>query len=60
MKKTVLLYGLLAGALIVLLRVVEYRYLVLTHSLELYGGILALLFSALGIWLGVVFFDSVT
>ena len=31
---------------------VEYRFLVLEHSLEIYGGIVALLFSALGIWLG--------
>jgi len=52
MKKTVLLYGLLGGVLIVALKVVEYRYLVLTHSLEIYGGIVAILFSALGIWLG--------
>jgi NarL family two-component system response regulator LiaR len=51
-KKTVLLYGLVAGLLIALLRVVEYRYLVITHSFEIYGGILAVLFSALGIWLG--------
>jgi len=51
-KKTVLLYGILGGALIAVLKVVEYRYLVLEHSLEIYGGIVALLFSALGIWLG--------
>ena len=52
MTKTVLLYGLLGGVLIVALKVVEYRYLVLTHSFEIYGGIVAALFSALGIWLG--------
>jgi len=52
MKKTVLLYGLLGGVLIAGLKMVEYRYLVLEHSLELYGGIVALLFSAVGIWLG--------
>lgn len=52
MTKTVLLYGLLGGVLIVVLKVVEYRYLVLAHSLEIYGGIVALLFSSLGIWLG--------
>jgi len=51
-KKTVLVYGLLAGALIALLRLVEYRYLVLEHSLEIYGGIIAAIFSAVGIWLG--------
>jgi two-component system, NarL family, response regulator LiaR len=51
-KKTVFLYGTLAGVLIALLQLVEYRYLVLEHSLEIYGGIVAALFSALGIWLG--------
>jgi NarL family two-component system response regulator LiaR len=51
-KKTVLLYGLLGGVLIAVLKIVEYRYLVLEHSLEIYGGIVALLFSGLGIWLG--------
>lgn len=52
MRRHVLLYGLLGGVLIVALRLVEYRYLVLEHSLEIYGGIVAVLFSALGIWLG--------
>ena len=52
MKKTVLLYGLLGGVLIAALKMIEYRYLVLEHSLEIYGGIVALLFSVLGIWLG--------
>ena len=52
MKKHVLLYGLLGGVLIAVLRFAEYRFLVLEHSLEIYGGIVAVLFSALGIWLG--------
>jgi DNA-binding CsgD family transcriptional regulator len=51
-KKTVLLYGLVAGALIAGLRVVEYRFLVIEHSLEIYGGIVAALFAGLGVWLG--------
>jgi len=51
-KKTILLYGLLGGALIAALKLVEYRFLVVEHSLEIYGGIVALLFSGLGIWLG--------
>ena len=52
MKKTILVYGLLGGVLIAVLKLVEYRFLVLEHSLEIYGGIVALLFSTLGIWLG--------
>jgi NarL family two-component system response regulator LiaR len=51
-KKTVLLYGLLGGVLIAALKLIEYRYLVLEHSIEIYGGIVAALFAALGIWLG--------
>jgi len=51
-KKTVLGYGLLGGVLVALLKMVEYRFLVLEHSLEIYGGIVAALFAGLGIWLG--------
>ena len=51
-RRTVLLYGLIAGVAIALLRFIEYRFLVLEHSLEIYGGLVALLFSGLGIWLG--------
>src|SRR3954469_9884561 len=52
MKKTVLLYGLLGGVLIAGLKFIEYRFLVVEHSLEIYGGLVALIFSVVGIWLG--------
>ena len=52
MKKTVLVYGLLGGILIAALKAIEYRFLVLEHSLEIFGGLVALIFSALGIWVG--------
>jgi NarL family two-component system response regulator LiaR len=51
-KKIVILYGILGGVLIAALKLVEYRFLALEHSLEIYGGIVALLFATLGIWLG--------
>jgi DNA-binding CsgD family transcriptional regulator len=51
-KKTILLYGILGGVLIAGLKLIEYRFLVVEHSIEIYGGIVALLFSVLGIWLG--------
>jgi DNA-binding CsgD family transcriptional regulator len=51
-RRLVLLYGLLGGACIVLLRVIEYRWLVLDHSIEIYGGLIAALFASLGVWLG--------
>jgi DNA-binding CsgD family transcriptional regulator len=52
MKKHILIYGLCGGVLIVLLKFVEYRFLVVEHSIEIYGGLIALLFAVLGIWLG--------
>jgi hypothetical protein len=51
-RRTILLYGALAGLLIVGLKVAEFRFLVVEHSLEIYGAIVALAFAALGIWLG--------
>jgi ATP/maltotriose-dependent transcriptional regulator MalT len=35
-----------------MLRLIEYRFLVVEHSLEIYGGLIALLFAGMGIWLG--------
>ncbi|MFL5594828.1 MAG: response regulator transcription factor [Gemmatimonadaceae bacterium] len=52
MKKIVLVYGILGGVLIAALNLIEYRFLVLEHSLEIYGGLVAAVFSGLGIWLG--------
>jgi ATP/maltotriose-dependent transcriptional regulator MalT len=50
--RDILLYGLCGGVLITLLKLSEYHLLVVEHSLEIYGGLVAVLFSALGIWLG--------
>lgn len=52
MRKHVLLYGLLGGALIALLKVIEYRYLIIERSAEIYAGLIAAVFAATGIWLG--------
>ncbi len=52
MRKTVLLFGIVGGLLVVLLKFVEYRYLMVEHSFEIYGAIVASIFAALGIWLG--------
>lgn len=47
-----LVYGLCGGLLIVVLKLIEYRFLVVQHSVEIYGGLIALVFAILGIWLG--------
>jgi NarL family two-component system response regulator LiaR len=51
-RRTVLVYGVLAGVVIALLQAIRFRFLVLEHAVEIYGALVALLFSALGIWLG--------
>ncbi len=38
--------------LIAVLRFVDYRFLVIEHSIEIYGAIIAALFAVVGIWLG--------
>jgi DNA-binding CsgD family transcriptional regulator len=53
MKRHVVIYGLCAGVLITALKLVEYRFLVVEHSLEIYGGVIAAVFAGIGIWLGV-------
>jgi DNA-binding CsgD family transcriptional regulator len=52
MRKHVLLYGILAGVFIAGLKFIEYRWLVVEHSIEIYGGLVAAIFATLGIWLG--------
>lgn len=52
MRAHVLLYGLVGGVLIAVLRVIEYRWLLVQHSFEIYGGLVAAIFAALGVWLG--------
>lgn len=52
MRKHVLIYGLLGGALIAGLKLIEYRWLLVEYSVEIYGGLVAAVFAGLGIWLG--------
>ena len=47
-----LLYGSLGGVLIALLKLVEYQYFVRAYPTEIYGGIVAVVFAAVGIALG--------
>jgi len=50
--RDILLYGICGGMLIAVLRLTEYRFLIVEHSVEIYGGLIAALFAGLGIWLG--------
>lgn len=44
--------AVVGGVLIAVLRLIEYRWLVVEHSLAIYGGLVAAIFSGVGIWLG--------
>jgi ATP/maltotriose-dependent transcriptional regulator MalT len=52
MKRHALIFGLVGGILIAILQYTEYRFIVIEHSVELYGALIAVLFAAFGIWLG--------
>jgi len=52
MRRHVLLFGLVGGVLIAVLQAIEYRWLIVEHSIEIYGALIAVVFAAVGIWLG--------
>ena len=52
MRRHILLYGLIGGVLIAGLKLIEYRWLIVQHSVEIYGALVAAIFAGLGIWLG--------
>ena len=52
MKRHVLIFGIVGGLLIAALQLTEYRFVVIEHSVELYGALIAILFASFGIWLG--------
>ena len=52
MRKQVLIFGLVGGVLITLLQWTEFHFVVLEHSVAIYGVLIAILFASAGIWLG--------
>ena len=52
--RIVLLYGLCGGVVIAALKAAEYRFVVVEHSVEIYGGVVAFVFAAVGIRLGMM------
>jgi hypothetical protein len=52
MRKQVLIFGLVGGVLVTLLQWTEFHFLVLEHSVAIYGVLIAILFAGAGIWLG--------
>jgi two-component system, NarL family, response regulator LiaR len=50
--RSILFFGAASGLLVASLRFIEYRFLVVEHSIEIYSGLIALLFAVVGIRLG--------
>ncbi len=50
--KRVLLYGAIGGALIALLKYVEYQHFVRVYPTEVYGGVVAVIFTVVGVYVG--------
>ena len=52
MKRHVLIFGVVGGALVTLLQWTQYRFLVVEHSVEVYVALVAAIFAGVGLWLG--------
>ena len=50
--KRVLLYGAIGGVLIALLKLIEYQYFVRAYPGEVYGALVAVIFTAVGVYVG--------
>ena len=53
MKKTLLIYGLFLGVVSMMLKATEYWFWVKLNAFEIYGGLIALIFLGVGVWLGI-------
>jgi DNA-binding NarL/FixJ family response regulator len=52
MNRQIVLYAVFGGVLIAVLKLIEYKHFVQAYPGTLYGGLLAVIFTAVGIYLG--------
>lgn len=52
-NKQIIIYGISLALLLFLLKWLELRFIIADHSMEIYIGCIALLFTGLGIWLAI-------
>ena len=50
--KRILLYAAVGGVLIAALKLIEYQHFVRAYPTEVYGGLVAVIFTAVGVYLG--------
>jgi NarL family two-component system response regulator LiaR len=51
--KLIVFYGVLLAAILLLLKWLEFRFLIVNHAFEIYIGAIALIFTSLGIFLAI-------
>jgi NarL family two-component system response regulator LiaR len=49
--RSVIIYGISLASLLLLLKWLEWRFIIVNYAFELYAGLIAVVFTALGIWL---------
>jgi NarL family two-component system response regulator LiaR len=49
--RSVIIYGASLAVLLFLMKWLEWRFIIVDYAVEVYGGALAIIFTALGIWL---------
>jgi DNA-binding NarL/FixJ family response regulator len=52
MLRQIVAWGAAGGILMALLKVIEYKHFVEAYPSEIHGGLVALIFTVIGIWLG--------
>jgi two-component system, NarL family, response regulator LiaR len=52
-NRLVILYGTALAGILLLLKWLEFRFVIMDHSFEVYIGVIALIFTSLGIWLAI-------
>jgi|SRR5690606_38061716 len=55
-SKYITLYGMLLALLVFVLKWIQWKFLIVDHALDIYIGLIALFFTALGIWVAAQFF----
>ncbi|MDP2388534.1 MAG: LuxR C-terminal-related transcriptional regulator [Bacteroidota bacterium] len=50
-NKAIFIYGISSAVLLLLLKWLEWRFMIVDHAMEIYIGAIALIFTLLGIWL---------
>lgn len=52
LRRSIVIYGLAMAALLALLKLIEYQFFIRDLSLEMYLGLVAVIFVVLGVWAG--------